>query len=98
MNDTPLTLEQRMTLSYAIAVNEDRIEWYPQHLFGTARTRLRKSLAKRGMIAPSGDGWCVTDAAYTALRIERNPKLGPIPGLNVTFRMLTAEDDCTDGA
>ncbi|MGH1508472.1 DUF3489 domain-containing protein [Ralstonia solanacearum] len=70
MTTQPLTPAQHAILAYAIQNTGGKIEWFPDNIKGGARKKVLEGLAKRTLIADSGDDWLVTAAGYNALGLD----------------------------
>lgn len=71
MTKQQLTPAQQAILAHAIEHAEGRINWFPDHLKGGARTKVLESLFKRGLNTPDGTDWWVAAEGYDALGRER---------------------------
>jgi hypothetical protein len=78
MNTTQLTPAQHAILAKAINVSGGKIEWFPDHIKGGARTKVLQGMSNRALIAPDGEGWCVAAEGYDALGMSR-PRIEPEP-------------------
>ena len=67
MSSDQLTPTQRGILAHAAEHTDGKIVWFPESLKGSARQKLLDSLARRNLIAPSGDDWFIAAAGYQAL-------------------------------
>ncbi|KFX30551.1 DUF3489 domain-containing protein [Ralstonia solanacearum] len=70
MTTQQLTPAQHAILAYAISHTGGKIEWFPDNIKGGARKKVLEGLAKRTLIAASGDDWLVTAAGYNALGLD----------------------------
>lgn len=70
MTTQQLTPAQHVILAHAIEHTGGKIEWFPDNIKGGARKKVLEGLAKRTLIAASGDDWLVTAAGYNALGLD----------------------------
>ncbi len=70
MTTQQLTPAQHAILVHAIEHTGGKIEWFPDNIKGGARKKVLEGLAKRTLIAASGDDWLVTAAGYNALGLD----------------------------
>ncbi|MDB0510079.1 DUF3489 domain-containing protein [Ralstonia solanacearum] len=70
MTTQQLTPAQHAILVHAIEHTGGKIEWFPDNIKGGARKKVLEGLAKRTLIADSGDDWLVTAAGYNALGLD----------------------------
>lgn len=66
-----LTPAQHAILAKAIHTSDGRIEWFPDHIKGGARTKVLEGLSNRALITPDGEGWRVAAEGYDALGMAR---------------------------
>ncbi len=71
MTKQQLTPAQHAILTHAVALADGRINWFPNHLKGGARTKVLDSLFNRGMITRAGTDWLVAAEGYDALGHKR---------------------------
>lgn len=66
-----LTPAQHAILAKAIHTSDGRIEWFPDHIKGGARTKVLEGLSNRALITPDGEGWRVAAEGYDAMGMKR---------------------------
>ena len=74
MTTTQLTPAQHAILAKAINTGGGKIEWFPDHIKGGARTKVLQGMFNRALITPDsqdGKGWRVAAEGYDALGMPR---------------------------
>ena len=67
MSTIQLTPAQHAILAYAIEHTSGKIEWFPDHVKGGARTKVLEGLSKRRLVNQDGTSYTVAPEGYDAL-------------------------------
>ncbi len=71
MSTIQLTPAQHAILAYAIEHTSGKIEWFPDHVKGGARTKVLEGLSKRRLVNQDGTSYTVAPEGYDALGLAR---------------------------
>ena len=91
MTTIQLTPAQHAILAYAIEHTASKIEWFPDHIKGGARTKVLQGLFNRALITRDSTDWFVAAEGCDAMGRERPAPAPHVPDPETEAAVAAAE-------
>jgi hypothetical protein len=90
MTPIQLTPAQHAILAYAVEHTGGKIEWFPDNIRGSARTKVLEGLFNKALITRDSTKWFVAAEGYDALGMKRPAILPPTPSFEAELDKIIA--------